>query len=432
MTITDTRDVNQAFHAERIAQVGRIQDLKANEAAYLAEQTANMEARVAAGELVSLGGGRYQSTQGWDRGEVWTVRSINGTSLIMPEHGLDIDAKTGKACLFTAVPAWHGLGQEVPGGLTDVDDVITLGGLDFDVYSVPAAPYAVPGIKNLVKPEGTFHVGNADTGEHWGTVGKIHKNMPVRASFAFMQNVVDSGEVIWQSAGRMKGGRSVFISAELPEGVTVDAGGLDDKVRMFLVVQDTRDGNGSYLAMLTPWRVVCQNTNRFALRDAPAVIRLRHTTNLPSRVEQARQVLGISVKYAGSFAEEETALVRAQCTLAEVEALMAGFSAEIAGEELSGRMFGARDKAAEGNRTAGSNDRREEAFRARWAVEAGRAGSNLYAAEQAYTGLLDWDGVRKGTDAASRWNARITASLAGDDDKAKSQLHGRLLTLANA
>lgn len=423
-------DVNAAFAAERASQVARVEWLKseAGAAEFIAEQTARFEARVVAGELVALGGGRYQSTQGWDRGEIWTVQSVNGESLVLPQHGLDIDAKTGRARLYSAAEPWHGLGQVIPGGITDVGDVIRLAGLDFPVYRIPASPYDVPGV-GKVTPAGVFHVGNGETGEYWGTTGKVHRNVPVATSFEFMTAVVGSepGQLTWESAGSMNGGRNVFISAEVPAGVTIDADGIADHIRMFLVVQDTRDGNGSYKAMLTPWRPVCQNTNRFALRDAASVIRLRHTTNLAGRIAEARRVLGLTVAYAGDFAAEETQLARTATTFAQVEALMAEFSLQLAGKELSGRMFGARDRAAEGNRTSGSNDRREEQFTANWQREAARSGATLYAAEQAYTELLDWGGVRKGTDAASRWNARITASLAGDDDDKKSAMHAKLL-----
>ena len=59
-----------------------------------------------------------------------------------------------------------------------------------------------------------------------------------------------------------------------------------------------------------------------------------------------------------------------------------------------------------------------------------RVGTTLYATEQAYTGHLDWGKVRKGTDAAAKWQARIEASLAGEDGETKNRAHGRLLQLA--
>jgi phage/plasmid-like protein (TIGR03299 family) len=426
-------DVNAAFAAERLAMVGRIESLKTDEgrAAYVAEQTARFEQRVQAGELVSLGDGRYQSTQGWDAGEVWTVRDVDGTALVLPEHGLDMaeDGKTARLYLGGEQPAWHSLGQWIPGGITDVEEVIKLGRLDVPVYSVPAADFKVPGIAGKISPAGQFHVGNGSTGEYWGTVGKVHKNVPIRTSFAFLQHLVDDGKVTWESAGLMGNGRRVFISVRLPESIIIDPDGVADRTELFAVVQDARDGSSSYKVMLTPWRVLCRNTNRFALRDAVAVAPLRHTTGLPGRIEQARQTLGMSVKYAGEFAAEGTALLRAKTSTEQAEALLAEFFTVEAGGV---GVFGGRDKAAEGKRTALSNDRREDDLTERLGTEFARVGRNLYAVEQAATGHLDWGKVRTGTDELDRWHARIEASLAGADDRVKSTVHARLLTLVSA
>lgn len=435
MTITaePTRtDVNAAFQAERLAQVGRIERLMSAEgqAEAIAEQVKNFEARVAKGELVDLGSGRYQSTQGWDQGEVWTVRAINGQSLVLPEHQLDVDEITGRARLYSAVPAWHGLGQVIPGGITSVEDVIRLGQLDVPAVSIPVAPYTYQGIQHEVP--GQFHVINGNTGEFWGSVGKVHKNVDVRTSFAFMQHIVDEGDVTWESAGLMGGGRKVFISCKVPGGIVVDADGVNDYTELFLVVQDARDGSTSYKAMVTPWRPLCGNTNRFALRDAVSTVSLRHTVGLPSQLDKARATLGMTVTYREAFAAEETALARTAIKMAEFEALMADISADGRKDaDLSGRVFGARDRAEESNRTKLANNRREDDLTERFAVESGRVGRSLYAAEQAYTGYLDWGLVRKGETPADRWLGRVQANLAGTDDDAKTKAHAKLLTLTN-
>lgn len=439
-----TVDVNQAFAAERAEQRRTVDAFNADAAAYNAlpveqrqamadaQQLKTFQDRVAKGELVDLGNGRYQSTEGWDRGEVWTLRqsSVGDRQLLaMPEHGLDT-MEGGRARLYSAVPAWHGLGQVIPGGIEDVDDVIKLGGLDVPVYSIPAASFEVPGIAGKVTPAGLFHVGNGSTGEYWGTVGKVHKNVPVRTSFEFMMDIVGRQGITWESAGLMGGGRKVFISCKVPGGVTVSADGVEDYTDLFLVVQDTRDGSGSYRAMVTPWRPLCQNTNRFALRDAVSTVKLRHTRGLPQRIEQARQVLGMTVEYAETFAAEETALARTDTTLAEFQDIMA----ELFGEgkkddDASGRVFGGR-LSEEGTRTRLANDRRETDLLERFGTEAGRVGRTLYAAEQAYTGHLDWGKVRKGDGAAAKWQARIEASLDGEDDNLKSRAHAKLMQLA--
>jgi phage/plasmid-like protein (TIGR03299 family) len=433
-TPTIAVDVNQAFADSRTAEVGRITDLMSNEgqARYIAEQTARFDARVAAGELVRLSEGKYQSTQGFDRGEVWEVTSVNGQSLVLPQHGLDLD-ENGKAKLYSAVPAWHGLGTVIDGGTSDVAQVIAAGGLDtVKVACIPVPDYNLPGVLdefgNLrsLAAKGKFILANGTTGEFWNIVGNVHKNIPLETSFDFMQNLVEDHGVTFESAGLMGGGRKVFISCQVPTHVTVDAGGAADPIRMFLVVQDARDGSTSYKAMVTPWRPICQNTNRFALRDAVSSVALRHTTGLAGRIEKTRLTLGMSVRYIDAFAAEETALARTDLTIAQFEREMAEL---FAGEKID--VFGNRDRAAESKRSAGSADRRDDDLIDRFKVESARVGGTLYAAEQAVTGYLDWGKVRKGDGPAARWQARIEASLAGDDDQFKSRAHAQLLTLTN-
>jgi phage/plasmid-like protein (TIGR03299 family) len=443
MTTPTRTDVNAAFAAERAAQQGQVDAFNAEASAYNATPAAERQAqadaaqlakfneRVAKGELVDLGGGRYQSTQGWDRGEVWNLRKSSTADrqlLAMPEHGIDMNEANGKARLYIAVPAWHGLGQVIPGGITDIDDVIRLGQLDVPAVSIPVPAYEVPGIagRTFTAP-GQFIVANGNTGEYWGMVGKVHRNIDVRASFDFMEHLLGEG-VVWESAGLMGGGRKVFISAKVPGGITVDAEGVNDYSDLFAVVQDARDGSSSYKGMLTPWRPFCGNTNRFALRDAVAVVSLRHTSGLPGKVEQARKLLGMSVKYAQEFAAEGTQLVRAETTLAEFEATMAELFGD-GNNNTSGQVFSGRTRPEESTRTKLANDRREDALRERFAVETGRVGRNLYATEQAYTGYLDWDKMRKGDTKAAAWQARIEASLAGTDDNLKTKSHQRLMQL---
>ena len=443
---TSTLDLNQAFADERAEQQRTVDAYNTEAAAYNATPQAERQAmadatdlkrfedRVAKGELVDLGNGRYQSTQGWDRGEVWTLRQSSTADrqmLAMPEHGIDL-MEGGKARLYSAVPAWHGLGQVIPGGITDVEDVIRLGGLDIPAISIPVPEYSVPGIagRTFTAP-GQFIVANGNTGEYWGMVGKVHKNIDVRTSFGFMQNVVGRDGITWESAGLMGGGRKVFISCKVPGGIVIDAEGVGDYSDLFLVVQDTRDGSSSYRAMITPWRPVCQNTNRFATRDAASTIALRHTSGLPSAIEKARTVLGLTVEFAESFAAEETLLARTATSMAQFEQVMAELSAEgKKDDDLSGRVFGARDQAAESTRTKLSNNRREDDLAERFGIETERVGRTLYAAEQAYTGHLDWGKVRKGESKVVAWQNRIEASLDGEDEKLKNRAHGRLMALA--
>ncbi|MDG9706557.1 hypothetical protein QC029_30640, partial [Streptomyces sp. DH37] len=96
MTITtDVTDVNAAFATERAELIDAARAWEAR----LAE-------RIARGEVERLADGRYRVLTGWDRG---VILSATG----MPQHGLDMTGD--RAALYSAVPAWHGLGQIIPG-----------------------------------------------------------------------------------------------------------------------------------------------------------------------------------------------------------------------------------------------------------------------------------------------------------------------------
>jgi len=439
-TTTAPRDVNAEFAAERADLIGTVTDWNdggGRERALAASQ-AEFDRRVAKGDFVDLGNGRYQQTFGMDMGECWTLTRPNalGQLMAMPEHGLD-EMEGGRVRLYTAAPAWHGLGQYIPGGLAGVDEidtVVKLAGIDFDVIRMPAPAYEWPeGSGELHEVPGLFHQVRGDNGAYLGTTGKIHRNIRPSDSMRFMQEIAGGpGKPLnWESAGALRGGAKVFISAKLPGGITVDAEGVNDYQELFLIVLDDRAGNASFQALMSPWRPQCANTNRFAKRDAVSCVRLRHTTNLAEHVKMAQQVLGLTFAYAEKFAADETALARTDTTIDQLRQVMGElFAEEAKKDDPSGRVYGGRLRSEESKQGAKANDRREALLEERWATEKGRVGETLYAAEQTYTGFWDWDVTRKGDSPAARWQARIAASLEGDADGAKSRAHSRLLQLA--
>lgn len=72
----------------------------------------------------------------------------------------------GEAALYTTTPAWHGLGNVVPGGTSDVDEVLKLGGIDFQV-ELRAVRYSFEG--GLREMPGYYVTLRDDTGAALGT-----------------------------------------------------------------------------------------------------------------------------------------------------------------------------------------------------------------------------------------------------------------------
>src|SRR5215469_6972970 len=125
MTMTD---VNVQFRDEKLGQIAQARAIvEANQAA-LAEYDsgatqaaldAKLAADVAAGTTRMVGTDRYEVLEGWDRNEIFTVRRAvrpGEIPLILPESGLDF--VDDKAQLYLAQPAWHELGNVIPGGIS--------------------------------------------------------------------------------------------------------------------------------------------------------------------------------------------------------------------------------------------------------------------------------------------------------------------------
>ncbi|MFD1656963.1 DUF932 domain-containing protein [Streptomyces caeni] len=399
-----TTDVNTAFAAEKTRQI---------EAARSREQA--FRARIDRGEIRMISPDRYEVLTGWDRGETFTVsRNAQGEiDGIIAAHGLD-ERADGTIALYASSPAWHGLGQIIPGGTTDIDEVLTKGGLDFTVTTVPAL-YRWGG--ELREHPDQFHTVREDTGAPLGVVGRRYQPIQNRTGFEFLQELVGRYDVVWESAGVIRGGRRVFISIRLPQTVTVDADGINDLIVPYVAVMNDHSGNGQFACVVTPWRPVCANTERFAVRDAVTRWAVRHTAGATDQIKEARRTLGLSVNYFDRFAAEETALARTDLAVADFHQVIAD-------------LWPLDDDATDTKKTnfAARLDALDDTFR----TEAERVGRTAYAAERAITGYLDHLAPRRPARSMTEEIARATAALEGADDDIKTKAHRRLLLLTRA
>jgi phage/plasmid-like protein (TIGR03299 family) len=426
-----TTDVNAAFDTERAGQVAMVAEVNARATelnatrdqradAGLADRAARFEQRVADGKMKNLGGGRYEvnDPNSYDNGEIFSVRrQVDGlrTLLVMPEHGLD--TSTGEVALYTRTPEWHDFGTVIPSGLSEIPSVLKAARINFDVLQRPAG-FMRPvsdgeGIGEVFTvEEGKFVNYRSDTGAPLGIVGKIHRSIQPAQSMGFLQELVDDGHVIIESAGALDGGRRIFISCLLPQDMVVDADGIADHVQLYVVVFDRFDGQGQFQAVVTPWRPRCKNTERLGLKEAVTRWTVRHTTNALARVEEAQKTLGLAGKYAAQFVAEETALAQAKIKADEFEALMAD--------------VWERDKATESKKSATVADRREDQLRTGFDAYSAELGSTAYAAERAVTDWLDHTAPRRVTGDKMA-AARATAAFLGTDDDVKNEVHRRLM-----
>jgi phage/plasmid-like protein (TIGR03299 family) len=145
-----------------------------------------------------------------------------------------------------------------------------------------------------------------------------------REVFSFLDNLTDSGEALYEAAWQWRGGETVGVALRLPE--TVKIGGFDEH-SMHLLVRTSHDGGGSLVCAATPVRIGCTNQVTAILRKAERVWKLRHTTSLEGKINEARSSLSMTFGYASAWDEAAQLLVAESVTKDKV--------AEVA-EELFG------------------------------------------------------------------------------------------------
>jgi phage/plasmid-like protein (TIGR03299 family) len=192
---------------------------------------------------------------------------------------------------FTGERPWHGLGVEMP-GLATTAEALKAGGLDWEAQLAPML---------LMRPDGTsFQVPDARAvirsdkpmgpDAILGVVGEGYKPIQNRDSFSVLDGLLGEGHATIEVAGALNGGRTVWMLCKLP-GEIVVAG--DDITEKFFLMSNSHDGTAALRMMLTPIRVVCQNTLSAAISRGGRTAHVRHTGDVQSRIDEGIKLLGL-------------------------------------------------------------------------------------------------------------------------------------------
>ena len=172
---------------------------------------------------------------------------------------------------------WHGLGtvvKEAP----DSWHALRLAGLDWNVTQQNVFTednFIIPGYKVNIRESDLATL---------GIVSDKYRVVQNAEAFEFTDDLLEHG-VRYETAGILQGGRKVWILARMPDRYEV----LGDKVEPYFLLMNSHDGSGSFTVAVTPVRVVCSNTLNLALKTAPRIWSSRHTTNVLSRLDEAKE-----------------------------------------------------------------------------------------------------------------------------------------------
>lgn len=203
--------------------------------------------------------------------------------------------------MYTRTVPWHGLGTRVDEAPTSAD-ALRLAGLDWTVEQKNIQLCGGAKIQNY-----KANVRSSD-GQVLGIVSDRYKIVQNKDAFEFTDSII-GGDVRYETAGSLNGGRKVWLLAKLPE--TEIAG---DKTEPYMVFSNTHDGSGAIRVAMTPIRVVCNNTLNLALDSAKRAWSVRHTGDLNSKMHEARVCLKMANAYMGALAERADRLANTTVT----------------------------------------------------------------------------------------------------------------------
>ena len=231
-------------------------------------------------------------------------------------HEIDELAPGVHAAVFARKDAWHKLGTTLDHEFTAMEALETAHLAGWNVRKLPLTAHEatdeydrmfdVPDRWATVR---TNPVTNAT--EYLGVVGGHYTPIQNEAHVDLLDTLVDESGAHFDTAGSLRKGREVFVSMRLPDHLDV-AGA--DRIDLNLVALNSHDGSSAFRFLVSPVRVVCANTQAAAIAGARSSFSIRHTSSAGSRLQEAREALGLTFKFVEAFTDAAEKMVATDAT----------------------------------------------------------------------------------------------------------------------
>ena len=198
---------------------------------------------------------------------------------------------------------WHNLGTIVENALTSAE-AIRACNADFEVglaevyAKFPRELWKQDAAGNLKRGEkvpGIFATYRKDNLHVFGAVGSRYEVVQNIEAFNFIDNIVATGEAVIETAGVLGNGERIFVTAKLPDYITLSNG---DNIESYIFITMAHDGTGQIEAALTKIRIVCNNTLNMALRHCTNKVSFKHTKNVRDRLEAGAKLMRLNNKFS--------------------------------------------------------------------------------------------------------------------------------------
>lgn len=193
----------------------------------------------------------------------------------------------------------------------NVNEALDMAGMNWDVESsiiYDSMGNEIPGYRANVRE---------DTHETLGIVSDRYHIIQNETAFDFVNELPMQGNFKFESAGVFRNGRSIWVMGSLPE-VNI----LGDNVSNNLVFVNSHDGSSGVKVMMTPIRLICSNMINLATKNANRIWATKHTSNITTRLEEARYTLDLANKYMIALDNEANIMVNKKITNGDIEAIL--------------------------------------------------------------------------------------------------------------
>ena len=188
---------------------------------------------------------------------------------------------------------WHGLGTKVPADLTP-EQMLQAAGLDWEVNKVDLIygdGLIVPGKKGLVR---------SSDGAYLDTIGDDWNPLQNSEAFEFFNDFVMAGDMEMNTAGSLEDGRRTWALAKIKDAVFETV--KDDLTECFLLFSNPHKYGMSITVMMTPIRVVCNNTITMALNGASEhMVKINHRNEFDA--DAVKETLGVAKDKLDTYKE---------------------------------------------------------------------------------------------------------------------------------
>ena len=169
---------------------------------------------------------------------------------------------------------------------------------------------------------GQFAVRRTDNLAWLSTMSSRYVTIQNQEAFGFFDTIVGEGNAHWETAGSIGGGRKVFMQATLPGKLFLKSN-PDDVTEKRVLFMTSHDGSTALTGLITPIRVVCQNTLNAALSNCSNVFKVYHRKNYEAKKNEAAKVLDLASAYFDDLQHVMDVLAEQEVTKTYVDGFVA-------------------------------------------------------------------------------------------------------------